>query len=71
MSRAKPSPELEQGRRAAVRDLLAGLGLLGLGALVGGTSLTGRGDGVDVAFDLLAGAWIGWGLFRLRRPRPA
>ncbi len=59
----------ERSRGAALRDLAAGGALLGLGLVTGGSSLRGSLDGVDLFFDALALAWIGWGAFRLIRAR--
>lgn len=69
MAARSDDPARELGRAAAVRDLVAGLALIGLGVLVGGTSLDGQGDGFDHAFDTLALFWIAWALVRLVRPR--
>jgi hypothetical protein len=63
--------ERELHRRAAVRDLVAGAALLGVGWLVGGSSFDGSADGLDYAFDGLAALWIGWALLRLARPPKA
>lgn len=62
---------MELTHRAAVRDLLFGLGLLGVGVLTGGSALDGDADRLDYAFDALALLWIAWAVFRLVRPRPA
>lgn len=63
-----PSAELD--KRAAIRDLLLGAALLGVGLVTGGSTLDGRADGIDYVFDGLALGWIAWGLVRLaRRPR--
>jgi hypothetical protein len=62
----------ELNRRAAIRDLVIGAALLGLGLVTGGSTLDGRADGIDYVFDGLALGWIAWGLVRLvRRPRRA
>lgn len=62
----------ELTRRAAIRDLVIGAALLGLGLVTGGSTLDGRADGIDYVFDGLALGWIAWGLVRLvRRPRRA
>lgn len=53
------------GRGAAIRDVVAGATLLGIGVVSGGASWLGDADGVDVAFDVLGVAWIAWGLGRL------
>ena len=62
----------ELNRRAAIRDLVIGAALLGLGLVTGGSTLDGRADGIDYVFDGLALGWIAWGLVRLvRGPRRA
>jgi hypothetical protein len=60
-------PRAESRLPAAVRDIVAGAVLVTLGVVTGGTSLFGRGDGIDVAFDVLGAVWIAWGLWRLVR----
>jgi hypothetical protein len=65
-------PSTELTRRAAIRDLVIGAALLGLGLVTGGSTLDGRADGIDYVFDGLALGWIAWALVRLaRRPRGA
>lgn len=64
---SEPGPHPELTRRAGVRDLLLGLGLLGVGVITGGSALAGGADRLDYAFDGLALLLIGWGLFRLLR----
>ena len=62
-------PSAELTRRAAIRDLIMGAALIGLGLLTGGSTLDGQADGIDYVFDGLALGLIAWGLARLaRRP---
>jgi hypothetical protein len=65
--RAQPERELDRG--AAIRDLMAGLMLFGLGVQLGGSSLASEPDAMDYGFDVLAALWISWALLRLARPR--
>lgn len=64
-SASHEDPDREHGRGAALRDILAGAALIGVGLVTGGSTLDGDFDGVDVFFDVLGGAWIAWGLVRL------
>jgi len=70
MAKSEVDPADELTRRAAIRDIVLGAALLGVGLLTGGSTLDGRADGIDYVFDGLALGWIAWGLVRLvRRPR--
>lgn len=57
-------PSREATSAAALRDVLAGVALLALGAVTGGSVLDGRADAIDYVFDGLAIAWIGSGALR-------
>lgn len=50
---------------AGLRDLLAGLLLLGIGVLTGGSSLGAEPDAVDYLFDVVGLLWASWGLVRI------
>lgn len=60
-------PTREHALNPAVRDLVAGAVLLGLGLWTGGSSLVGDFDRLDVLFDVLGGVWMLWGLIRIVR----
>lgn len=68
--RGEIDPEGELTKRAAIRDLVLGVALLGAGVVTGGSTLDGQADGLDYVFDSLALGWIAWALLRLvRRPK--
>lgn len=65
----RDEPEREHGLGPALRDVLAGVALLGLGLWTGGSTLDGDFDRLDVFFDALAALWILWGVARLALAR--
>lgn len=69
MAKSEVDPADELTRRAAIRDIVLGAALLGVGLLTGGSTLDGRADGIDYVFDGLALGWIARGR-RTSRTRP-
>ena len=67
----EPSARSERPKalRAAIRDLIAGAGLLALGLLLRRSILLGAHEPVDWLFDALAVFWVGSGIVRLIRAR--
>jgi hypothetical protein len=55
-------------RWLGLRDLVAGVVLLGVSLGLGRSAAFGGATGVDLVFDLLAIGWIAVGVWRLVRP---
>ena len=50
-----------------IKDIIAGVVLIGIGFVFGGSIFLGTADAVDVFFDCLGLFWIGLGLYKMIR----